>query len=301
VRIAVAASPEVAIPALVGLRDSAHTLIRVISQPDKPAGRGKVLTPTAVSQWAIDEGIDLVRPVDFQSIAAAIQDCDCVVTIGYGRLLPPEILSIPRHGFLNLHFSLLPRWRGAAPVQRAIEANDALTGVTVFQLDEGMDTGPIYTVHRFALDQDISSDELLAELGDLGVSAILETIEMIEKGIRPKPQNSEGATRANKLSHAEGEIDWNEKAENVSAKIRAFTSNPGAWTNFRGSILKIASPAISSHIFKPGEISIIEKKLYVGTASSALEILTITPSGKQAMTATSWANGARLHPGDSFE
>jgi len=301
VRIAVAASPEVAIPALVALRDSAHTLIRVISQPDRPAGRGKILTPTAVSQWAIDEGIELVRPVDFHSIAAAVQDCDCVVTIGYGRLLPPEILSIPRHGFLNLHFSLLPRWRGAAPVQRAIEASDALTGVTVFQLDEGMDTGPIYTVHRFAIDHDISSDELLTELGDLGVSAILETIEMIEKGIRPKPQNSEGATRASKLSRAEGELDWNEKAENVSAKIRAFTSNPGAWTTFRGSILKITSPVLSQHKLDPGEISIIDKKLFVGTASSALEILTITPSGKQAMTATSWANGARLLPGERFE
>jgi methionyl-tRNA formyltransferase len=176
-RIAVAASPEVAIPSLEALLKSEHTVVRVISQPDKPAGRGRELTPTPVSQWALDAGIELQRPVDSAAIAKAVEDCDCVITIGYGVLLPISILTIPKFGFLNLHFSLLPRWRGAAPVQRAIEAQDSVTGVTVFQLDEGMDTGPIYTVHRFALDSDITSDELLTELGEVGVGALLETLE----------------------------------------------------------------------------------------------------------------------------
>ena len=173
-RIAVAASPDVAIPTIEALRSSKFELVRIISQPDKPAGRGKVLTPTPVSQWALENGVELARPEGFEEIAQSVQDLDCVITIGYGVLLPEKVLEIPTHGFINLHFSLLPRWRGAAPVQRSIEARDAVSGVTVFQLDAGMDTGPIYSVHRFALDNDITSDELLVELGALGIEAILE-------------------------------------------------------------------------------------------------------------------------------
>ena len=300
-RIAVAASPEVAIPTLEALRSSPHQLVRVISQPDKPAGRGKTLTPTPVSTWAISNSIELLRPTSKPEIAAAVEDCDCVITIGYGVLLPLEILEIPKFGFLNLHFSLLPRWRGAAPVQRAIEAQDPVSGVTVFQLDEGMDTGPIYTVHRYALDSDITSDELLIELGEIGVEAVIEALEMIESGKRPTSQKSEGATRAMKLSKDEGRIDWNRSAEEVSAKIRAFTSNPGAWTTFRGVALKIASPVLSSKVLKPGEVSVLEKKLFIGTSTHALEIGVVTAPGKSSMSATAWANGARLVEGELCE
>lgn len=300
-RIAVAASPTAAIPTLSALLDSPHQLVRVISQPDKPAGRGKVLTPTPVSSWALENGIELVRPEGTAQIATALEGCECVVTIGYGVLLPVEILEIPPFGFLNLHFSILPRWRGAAPVQRSIEAGDSVTGVTVFQLDEGMDTGPIYTVHRFALDSDITSDELLIELGELGVEAVMEALMKISSGERPTAQNNDGATRAKKLTREEALIDWNQSAEKVSAKIRAFTSNPGAWTHFRGNALKIATPTISGHTLKPGEISLFEKKVFIGTATSALQIEQITPTGKQAMIATAWANGARLVAGEVCE
>ena len=137
-RLAVAASPEVALPTLKALAESSHDLIRVISQPDKPAGRGKILTPTPVSTWAIENGVELLRPSQSNDLIPYLDDVDCVITIGYGVLLPEAILDIPRYGFLNLHFSLLPRWRGAAPVQRAIEAGDPVTGVTVFKLDAGM-------------------------------------------------------------------------------------------------------------------------------------------------------------------
>jgi methionyl-tRNA formyltransferase len=300
-RIAVAASPEVAIPTLEALRASDHQLIRVISQPDKPAGRGKVLTPTPVSQWAIDSGVELLRPSKKEEIAQSIEGCDCVITIGYGVLLPPDILAIPQFGFLNLHFSLLPRWRGAAPVQRAIEAQDSVSGVTVFQLDEGMDTGPIYTVHRFALDNDITSDELLVELGELGVGAVLEALELISAGKRPVPQQSEGATRALKLSKEGGRINWHQSADAISAKIRAFTSNPGAWTIFRGDALKLSSPIISELELKPGEISLSDKKVFIGTSTTALEIGFVTAPGKAQMPATSWANGARLLAGENCE
>lgn len=300
-RIAVAASPEVAIPSLEALVKSQHTVVRVISQPDKPAGRGKTLTPTPVSQWALDAGIELQRPTNTEEIAKAVEGCACVVTIGYGVLLPVAILSLPKYGFLNLHFSLLPRWRGAAPVQRSIEALDSVTGVTVFQLDEGMDTGPIYTVHRYALDSDITSDELLTELGEVGVGALLETLEKIEQGVRPVPQSIQGVTRALKLSQSEGEINWLRPANEVSAKIRAFTSKPGAWTTFRGARLKIAAHTISSTVLQPGEISLIKKRVYIGTGSTALEIENVIAQGKQEMSAFAWANGVRLLGGERCE
>ena len=300
-RIAVAASPQVAIPTIEALVNSSHELIRIISQPDRPAGRGKVMTPTPVSQWALENDLELLRPSTTEEIAEAVEGLDCVVTIGYGVLLPENILSIPTRGFLNLHFSLLPRWRGAAPVQRAIEAGDSLTGVTVFQLDAGMDTGPIYTVHRYALDADITSDELLIELGEVGVGAVIEALDLVEKGVRPEPQDSNGATRALKLSRQEAHIDWNHEAKTVSAKIRAFTSNPGAWSNFRGSVIKISSPKMSDFILAPGELSFTDKKLFIGTATTALEIGLITSAGKSPIEASSWANGARLVDGERCE
>lgn len=300
-RLAVAASPEVALPTIEALHSGPYDLVRIISQPDRPAGRGKVLTPTPVSQWAIDNNVELVRPEKSSELPQFLNDIDLVITIGYGVLLPEAILEIPRYGFLNLHFSLLPRWRGAAPVQRAIEAGDALTGVTVFKLDPGMDTGPIYTMHRFALDSDITSDELFIELGLLGVDAVLETLTKIESGEKPVAQMSEGATRAMKLSREEGRIDWTLSAEVISAKIRAFTSSPGAWTQFRGNPVKIATPVLSNLALSPGEISLRDKKVLIGTGTSALEIGFITSAGKQQSPASAWANGARLVPGERCE
>lgn len=300
-RIAIAASPEVAIPTIEALSKSSFQLVRIISQPDRPAGRGKVLSPTPVSQWAIENSFELLRPSNSEEIAAAVEGLDCVITIGYGVLLPEQILEIPTFGFLNLHFSLLPRWRGAAPVQRAIEAGDSVSGVTVFKLDAGMDTGPIYTVHRFALDSDISSDELLIELGLLGVDAVIESLDKIARNERPQPQPMEGATRAKKLTREEAQIDWSLDAEVVSAKIRAFTSNPGAWTYFRGSVIKVAAPQITDVKLEPGEISLREKKVLIGTASTALHIGLITSAGKSAIDSTAWANGARLIEGERCE
>lgn len=300
-RLAIAASPEVAIPTLQAILEGEHELVRVISQPDRPAGRGKTMTPTPVSQWALANDVSLARPEGVDAIKAVISDVDCVITVGYGVLLPEELLSIPPYGFLNLHFSLLPRWRGAAPVQRAIEAGDSVSGVTVFQLDAGMDTGPIFTVHRFALDDDITSDELFVELGELGVSAVIETLEKITQGVRPVAQKSDGATRAFKLTREEAHVDWTKSAEEVSAKIRAFTSAPGAWTVFRDSTIKVAAPKISERYLPSGGILFESKKLYIGTGTLALEIGFVTGAGKQQVNALSWANGARLTPGEICE
>ena len=299
-RICVAATPKVALPTLEYLRLSEHELVSVITQPDRPAGRGQKPRESDVSEWAMRNGINCAKPEDEEETLRALAGADLLLTIGYGVILPLKVISAPAHGSINLHFSLLPRWRGAAPVQRAIEAGDSVSGVTVFALDEGMDTGPIYLEKRFALDADITSDELLNELSELGVEAVTETLELIDKGVRPRTQSVEGATRAFKISKEEAEVDWNQTAQVISQKIRAFTSNPGAWTIFRGSTLKIFTPIISELELAPGQILIQDKRLFVGTATLALEIGGVQPSGIAQMAASSWVNGVRLATGERF-
>ena len=299
-RIIVAATPGVAVPTLNWLLNSEHVLAAVITQPDRPAGRGREVKGSVVSQWAHENSVECFKPQDLAETALLVRDCDVLLTIGYGVLLPTEILKLPRHGCLNLHFSLLPRWRGAAPVQRAIEAGDSLSGVTVFQLDEGMDTGPIFSTKRFALDTDITSDELLIELAELGVEAVMDSLQAITDGKRPTTQSGEGATKASKITKQECEIDWNLSAQVISQKVRAFTSNPGAWTRFRGDTLKIDSVSLEDSSLKPGTLHIVDKKLIVGTGSNALAIGFLTPSGKSRMEALSWINGARITDGEYF-
>ena len=299
-KIVVAATPDVAIPTLNWLITSEHQLLSVITQPDRPAGRGRTLKESVISEWARENDVPCFKPASVTETATLIEGADVLLTIGYGVLLPEELLSIPVHGCLNLHFSLLPRWRGAAPVQRAIEAGDPVSGVTVFQLDPGMDTGPIYSVKRFALDSDITSDELFSELGALGVEAVEDSLNAIKAGIRPEPQKSDGATRAMKISKEECEINWNLDAQLISQKIRAFTSSPGAWTRFRGEVVKIDSVSISEETLQPGLLKVVNKELLVGTSSNAVSIGFLTPAGKSRMDAKSWLNGARLGDGELF-
>jgi methionyl-tRNA formyltransferase len=299
-RIIVAATPAVAVPTLNWLLDSEHVLTAVITQPDRPAGRGRELKGSVVSLWAEENSVECFKPQDLAETALLVKDCDVLLTIGYGVLLPAEILNLPRNGCLNLHFSLLPRWRGAAPVQRAIEAGDSLSGVTVFALDEGMDTGPIFSTKRFALDSDITSDELLVELAELGVEAVIESLQAITDGKRPTAQPIEGVSKAAKITKQECEIDWNQRAEVISQKVRAFTSTPGAWTRFRGETLKIDTVTSTNTSYEPGSMHILEKKLFVGTGSTALAIGFLTPSGKSRMDAPAWINGARITDGEHF-
>jgi methionyl-tRNA formyltransferase len=299
-KIAVAATPEVALPTLNWLLSSEHELALVITQPDRPAGRGRTLKESAVSVWAHDNHIECFKPASAPEIAPLLENVDLLLTIGYGVLLPSDVLTIPRNGCLNLHFSLLPRWRGAAPVQRAIESGDALTGVTVFQLDPGMDTGPIYSLKRFALDSDITSDELFHELALLGVESVEEAFAAISEGIKPQKQPIDGATRALKISKEECEINWSQDAQTVSQKIRAFTSLPGAWTRFRGDVIKVDSVKISDQSLAPGAINVIGRELFVGTSTQAISIGFLTPSGKSRMDARSWLNGARVSEGEIF-
>ena len=289
-----------AVDSLNALQGSDFELAFVITQPDRPAGRGQELKQSAVSSWAVGARVTCHKPElkeEFLKLAATV---DLMITIGYGKILTLDELSAPTFGSINLHFSLLPRWRGAAPVQRSIEAGDAVTGVTVFQLDEGMDTGPIYLMKRFALDDDITSDELFTELAVVGSEALLESLAMIESGAKPTPQSSTDATKAAKITKAEAEINWSDSAVVISRKIRAFTSNPGAWTTFRGSTLKIESPTIEEIVLEPGEILYQDKKLLIGTSTTAISLGFITPQGKSRSAVQSWVNGARVQPGELF-
>jgi methionyl-tRNA formyltransferase len=258
------------------------------------------MTATPIAQWASENQMTLFKPESNKETLELISDIDLLITIGYGVLLPKEILDTPKFGCLNLHFSLLPRWRGAAPVQRAIESGDPITGVTVFKLDEGMDTGSIYSTLRFALDNDITSDELFLELADLGPDAVTQAIAAIEGGVKPIPQTETGASRAFKISKEECQIDWNQSAEVISRKIRAFTSSPGAWTTFRGTTLKVDSPALTEFVLPAGHIQAEKGIVYIGTGSTALSIGFLTPAGKSRMDSQSWLNGIRLESGETF-
>ena len=300
-RIAVAATPGVAIPTLDALLASEHELICVITRPDAPAGRGRALQSTPVANWAEVNSVKLFKPETSQSLGELVAGLDLVVTIGYGLLLPTYVLEKPTHGFINLHFSLLPRWRGAAPVQRAIEAGDSITGVTVFQLDAGMDTGPIYLSAQIPLSSTTTADQLFDSLANLGVEPVLKTLDLIERGDRPSPQEDAGATRAYKLSKEEGLIDWNLDAEVINRKVNAFSPDPGAWSNFRGQVIKINKMRFSNEVVNAGVLKAVDKSVYIGTATSALELLEVTPSGKSQMSAFSWANGARLTATDMFQ
>ena len=300
-RICIAATPNVALPTLDALLKSEHQIVSVISRPDAPAGRGRSLKASAVSDWAVANQVELHKPSTTDEIATLVANCDLVVTIGFGVLLPEAILSIPKFGFINLHFSLLPRWRGAAPVQRALEAGDTSTGVTVFKLDAGMDTGPIYRSIPFDINSTINTAELLQRLSNLGVTAVIDAISAIENGEIPQVQSPLGATRADKLNSQEAQIDWTKSSAAIVNKVRAFYPNPGAWSIFRGLKVKIDAAIISQSIIKPGVISVQEKKVFVGTDNGAIELLTVKPSGKNEMSAQSWVNGLHLTVDEGFE
>jgi methionyl-tRNA formyltransferase len=303
VRLAVAATPEVAIPTLEFLLSGTNPLVRVFTTEDKAVGRGRNLTPSDVAIWADDHGVECIKVGKAVEMAAHLGDIDCVVTVAFGILLPQEILSIPTHGFVNLHFSLLPAWRGAAPVQRAIESGDKELGITVFSLDEGMDTGPIYRQSSFPRDADIRTKEALEFLGEQGVALIAETLEDISKGVKPTQQSADGISLARKLSKTEALIDWQLPSAVINRKVAAFYPNPIAFSHFRGEIVKITRSRMSHDLLndlslKAGEWMIEKDRVLIGTGDKPLEIVQLIPQGKSEMSASEWARGARINPGE---
>jgi len=300
VRIGVAATPDVAIPTLNWLLQSGHEISVIITQPDRPAGRGRLLQQSVVADWAQEHKIPLLKPESSNELIGKIEQLDLVLTIGYGVLLPESILTLPKKGFLNLHFSLLPAYRGAAPAQRALHNGETVTGVTVFQLDKGMDTGPIFAQESLSIDSSWRSFELLAHLAALGPEVVKRSFEMIESGKTSHAQVGV-ASIAPKTSKAEAQINFDHEATQVANAIRAFTYEPGAWTLWKGEPFKICSVKASDGVVgKPGELSVLDKSVFVGTGLGVLELLRVTPAGKKEMDAIDWARGARLTGGEIF-
>lgn len=299
--LGVAATPDVAIPTLEWLLASKHTIDVIITQPDKPAGRGRVLTQSPVADWAVLHKIEVVKPSHPTQLNGVINKLDCVITIGYGVLLPQAILDLPHHGFLNLHFSLLPQYRGAAPAQHALLNGDQKTGVTVFQLDKGMDTGAIFSQIEVEIDPRWRSFELLAFLSKRGVEAVERALEMIEQGESPIPQTGI-ASYASKISRQNALLDFSKDSVTVVNAIRAYTYEPGAWCIWNSEPFKVVA-AISSQnaSLPPSNIAVVNNSVLVGCGSgTTVELLRVVPAGKKEMPAIDWARGARLHGGESF-
>ena len=299
-RIGVAATPDVAIPTLNWLLQSDHDIALIITQPDRPSGRGQILQQTAVAEWAHNHQIPVVKPESSQELVGKVEDLDLVLTIGYGVLLPESILSLPKKGFLNLHFSLLPAYRGAAPAQRALHNGEVTTGVTVFQLDKGMDTGPIFAQESIAINPSWRSFELLNELANLGPDVVKRSFEMIESG-KSSSEQVGNSSNAPKISKAEAKIDFTQDSTLIANAIRAFTYEPGAWTLWKGESFKICATGVSNTSSgTPGQILVIDKSVFVSTGSGAIELLRVIPAGKKEMDAIDWARGARLTGGEIF-
>jgi len=301
--VAVAATADVAIPTLDWLLTSKHQLLRVVTTPDSKAGRGKVITPSPVAMWAEANGLEILKPDTSKEMISAFQGVDIVLAIAYGRILSKEILNVPKHGFVNLHFSLLPAYRGAAPVQRSILHGDVTTGISIFQIDENLDTGPIYVQKEFRIPENSTSEEVLRDLSNLGASSFDAVLEMINLGVAPTAQSTTGVSFAPKITKGEAKIDWHLPAKKITDAVRAFTPNPGAWTSHRGLSLKItdAREEVTEERFEPGKLHVVGKKIFVGTATNYVEVMRVIPAGKKEMKASEWINGARLSEGEIFE
>ena len=301
-RIGVAATPDVAIPTLDWLISSEHEVALAITQPDKPAGRGRVIKQSVVGEWASSHDVPVLKPASSEELIGRINDLDCIVTIGYGVLLPQHILDLPKFGFINLHFSLLPAYRGAAPAQRALQNGETSTGVSVFQLEKGMDTGPIYSQRSIAIDPNWRSTELLQALAQEGPAAVRDALNMISQGESPIAQQGE-VSLAPKISKQEAFLDFSKDSKTLVNAIRAFTYEPGAWCMWKKESFKITSAVVvESEPASPAEIVVDDQRVIVGCGNnSSIELLTVVPAGKKEMSAADWARGARLQSGESFD
>ena len=295
----------ISLPIIEAILGSEHTLASVITHPDRKVGRGQNVSPNALAEWAESKGIRVAKPADISEINKHLLDVQpqLVITASYGKLIPPELLHGPRFGWLNLHFSLLPRWRGAAPVQWAILEGDEVSGITIFKLEKGMDTGPIYIQEEIHIGDEASTEELLDLMAARGGNRILDAVAMITSAQRPKPQSQSGISLAPKISKEMGAIDWSKPAVAILRQLRALAERPGTYSFFREMKVNIHSAKLSpitDHAHKPGDIWSDGSLLYVMSADMVLELGDITPAGKKRMSAGDFMRGARIEPGDRF-
>ncbi len=301
-RLVFAGTPDVALPSLDAIAASAHDLVAVVTRPDAPAGRGRQLARSPVGAWAGERGIEVLTPArpkepEFQARLAEIAP-DCVPVVAYGALVPPSALAIPKHGWVNLHFSLLPAWRGAAPVQHAVLHGDEVTGASVFQLEAGLDTGPVYGTLSEPVRPTDTAGDLLARLSVSGARLLVDVLDGIAAGtLAAVPQPADGVSVAPKVTVEDAQVRWAEPAFAVDRRVRACTPAPGAWTTFRGERVKlgpvrparpVGSAVAEAPALAPGEILVERSRVLVGTGTVPVVLGEVRAAGKKAMGATDW-------------
>jgi methionyl-tRNA formyltransferase len=310
-RLIFAGTPDVAVPALEAISLSSHQIIGVITRPDAPRGRGRAMAASAVAQRADELGIRVLKPTSLRDDSVSVELAelapDCCPIVAYGGLVPPELLSLPTHGWVNLHFSLLPAWRGAAPVQHAVLHGDEVTGATTFRLTEGLDSGPVFGSVTESISTSDTSGALLQRLSESGAQLLLRTLDGIESGeIVPHAQSTDGVSWAPKLGVDDARIQWHEPGLAVDRRIRSCTPAPGAWTTHRQQrvgVLPLAHASRSELVDPPapGELRVSKHEVWVGTGSFAVQLSEVRPAGKGVMSAADWARGARLANGDVLQ
>jgi methionyl-tRNA formyltransferase len=294
------------VPALDALLASGHEVVAVLTRPDARAGRGRALSRSPVAQRADAAGVPVLQPrsprePEFLEQLAGLA-VDCAPVVAYGALVPQAALDVPRHGWVNLHFSLLPAWRGAAPVQHAIMAGDQITGACTFRLEAGLDTGPVYGTVTEPIGPRDTAGDLLTRLAGSGAQLLLATLDGIEAGaLVAQPQPAEGISLAPRIEAADARVDWSLPAHVVDRRIRGVTPAPGAWTTWRGDRLRIGPvvPVTDGPALAAGEVSVAAGGVHVGTGDGrSVRLGDVQPAGKRLLPAADWARGARPVPGE---
>ncbi|KUN66036.1 methionyl-tRNA formyltransferase [Streptomyces canus] len=307
-KLVFAGTPEVAVPALDALIASGrHEVAAVVTRPDAPAGRGRRMVASPVAERAEEAGIEVLKPVkprdpEFLERLREIAP-DCCPVVAYGALLPRVALDIPAHGWVNLHFSLLPAWRGAAPVQHSIMAGDEITGASTFLIEEGLDSGPVYGTVTEEIRHTDTSGDLLTRLAFAGAGLLGATMDGIADGtLKAVPQPSEGITVAPKITVEDARVDWTAPALRVDRIVRGCHPSPGAWTTFRGERLKLiqVQPVPGRTDLAPGALAVGKNSVHVGTGSYGVELLWVQAQGKKPMKAADWARGVRISDGETL-
>ena len=304
-KVIFAGTPDFAAAALKAIAAAGFEIPLVLTQPDRPKGRGMQLAPSPVKQAALELGLRVAQPEKLRNNAEALQmlkevEADVMVVAAYGLILPQDVLDTPKHGCLNIHASLLPRWRGAAPIQRAIEAGDAETGVCIMQMDIGLDTGDVVSEHRYTIQPTDTANEVHDALMNLGAAAIVADLQQLktEGRLKSVKQPEEGVTYAQKLSKEEARIDWNESAAVIERKIRAFNPVPAAWVEYQGKPMKIWRAEVVAQQGRAGEVlSCSADGLVVACGENALKITELQPAGGKRMDIAAFAAGHTVEAG----
>ena len=304
-KVIFAGTPDFAAAALKAIAAAGFEIPLVLTQPDRPKGRGMQLAPSPVKQAALELGLRVAQPEKLRNNAEALQmlkevEADVMVVAAYGLILPQDVLDTPKHGCLNIHASLLPRWRGAAPIQRAIEAGDAETGVCIMQMDIGLDTGGVVSEHRYAIQPTDTANEVHDALMNLGAEAIVADLQQLkaEGRLKSVKQPEKGVTYAQKLSKEEARINWNESAAVIERKIRAFNPVPAAWVEYQGKPMKIWRAEVVAQQGGAGEVlSCSADGLVVACGENALKITELQPSGSKRMPIAAFAAGHKIEVG----